>query len=125
MPTVDVGDTLGILTPHWTRRLRSVGWTTFVDNELNAQCEPDRHGPVDRLDVWTLSGGAMGVRLRDEPADDDAFEAELQGYMQADTLVRQVRASDGVAFLPPWTADTSREWLNRWQPGGAASVFLS
>jgi hypothetical protein len=125
MPAVDIGDTLGIHTAQWTRRLRTVGWTTFVNAELGRQCEIRRPERLDRIDLLRLACGGLCVRLRDEPTDGEAPETEVQAYIHADSIFRPVRASDGIAFLPPWTEEASRDWLGRWQPGGAASMFLA
>jgi hypothetical protein len=124
MPTVDVGDTLGIHTSHWTKRLRTVAWATFVSREFHAQCETDHCGRLDWVDVRPLSGGGMCARLRDEPRESESPEPELRGLIEADGLFRPVRALHGIAFLPPWSEQTSREWLGRLEPGGTARMFL-
>ena len=90
-----------------------------------ALCGTARFERSNRVHVQRLACGGTCIRLRDEPAEGDPPETELKGYIQADGILRAIRASDGIAFLPPWNERTSREWLDRWQAGGKGSMFIS
>jgi hypothetical protein len=115
MPFVDVGDTLGIHTAHWTRMLRTVSWATLVAPDLAARCAVAPGEEWDAITVSALASGGMCVLVPAGPGDRWPSPGVVRGHAQADRVLRAVRATDDVVFLPPWDGNMTREWLTRWQ----------
>jgi hypothetical protein len=100
------------------RRLRSIGWLTFVGPdlaaELGAKGRPLASTP--HVEVHDL-GGTWMLRAGPRPERGDVNRLWIPtAYREADALLRPIRADGGgLDFLPPWDEASTAKWLRRFE----------
>ncbi|MGK3983612.1 type VI immunity family protein [Sorangium sp. So ce136] len=101
-------------------RIRTVSWLTYLGPQLtDALRRSGRSLSSSRL-VAVGGAGAGGVVLRagDRPEPGDVNRLNLpRSYVEADAMVRPLRASDpaGIVFLGPWDEAGVAAWLTRFE----------
>ncbi|WP_437943170.1 type VI immunity family protein [Sorangium sp. So ce281] len=101
-------------------RIRTVNWLTYLGPRLtDALRRSGRSLSSSRL-VGVAAAGAGGVVLRagDRPEPGDVNRLSFpRSYVEADAMVRPIRASDpaGIAFLGPWDEAGIAAWLTRFE----------
>lgn len=94
--------------------VRTVNWLTFLGPTLVARLpappRPTRLVTVDRAGDATL----LVAGDRPEPGDVNRVRWPA-AYLEADAIVRPVRAGEGVSFYEAWTERTTGEWLRRFE----------
>jgi hypothetical protein len=112
----DVGLYAG-LTDAWHERMRTVSWLTFVGpafmsklRGLGVDVAPTKNVSVESVaDGVVLQAGA-------QPEEGDLNRLRLPpAYVQADEMVRPVRAHGGLGFKDPWTDALTERWLRRFE----------
>ncbi len=98
-------------------QIRTVNWLTFLGPSFRERLAkvgvlPRSHGGVQ---VYSLGSGLV-LQAGEVPAEGDVNRLGLPpAYLEADALVRPVRAAEGVHFGRPWTERTSEAWLRRFE----------
>lgn len=110
----DVGFDAGFLAT-FHDRVRTVNWLTFLNHSLASRAGLVRARAA--ADVTVLASG-NGVWLRaglvPDPCDVNRLGAS-PAYRMADQLVRRVRCSDEIRFVPPWDDLSTRAWFRRFE----------
>jgi hypothetical protein len=99
----------------WHDAVRTVSWLTFLGPAFVAKLT-ERGGSLasTRLVQIGRAGESAVVRAGDVPERGDINRLWLPAaYVEADRLLRPVRARSCLNFGLPWTADTTADWLSR------------
>lgn len=111
----DVGEYVTLMQ-QWHRQIRTVSWLTFVGPALAEQLPPFGNGHTPRLVSVSRLGDNLVLRAGQKPEEGDVNRLAIPpAYMEADALVRPVRASAQINFLESWTETTTTEWLTRFE----------
>lgn len=97
--------------------IRSVGWLTFIGEELAARLVAEgRPLESSKLVEVGKAGSAVVLRAGIEPSRGDVNRLDIpEAYAAADAMVRPVRLADGggVVFIGPWSERLITDWLRR------------
>lgn len=94
--------------------VRTVNWLTFVGPTLLARLpSPPRSTRLVHVD---RAGDAALLVAGDRPEAGDVNRMIWPAaYLEADAMVRPVRASEGISFYERWTEATTGQWLRRFE----------
>ncbi|KYF49763.1 hypothetical protein BE04_24720 [Sorangium cellulosum] len=101
----------------WHGALRTVNWLTFLGPELaaalKARGSPLRSTP--RVQVVPAGANVM-LRAGETPERGDTNRLYLpRAYVEADEMIRPVRARSCLNFGRPWTEQSTQDWLQRFE----------
>lgn len=104
----------------WCEEIRTVNWLTFVGPDLIARLEKAGRAPLASASLVAVHPVGTSLCLQAGPAPEAGDVNRLQhprAYVEADVLVRPIRAADGrpFVFLGRWTEATVTEWLRRFE----------
>lgn len=104
----------------WHEQLRSVSWLTFLGPALRARLEEKRGAKLQGSPALALhpAGDALCVVAGAAPEPGDVNRLGYpRAYVEADALLRPIRAADGRSFVfhGRWTESTITEWLRRFE----------
>ncbi|WP_437305819.1 type VI immunity family protein [Sorangium sp. So ce388] len=101
-------------------RIRTVNWLTFLGpalvEALTKAGKPLSASPLVAIRPLGEEGAVLYAGGRPEAGDRNRL-AYPRAYVQADAMVRPIRARDpdDMVFLGPWTKDDIGEWLCRFE----------
>lgn len=101
----------------WYRRIRTVSWLTFLGPALGDELATVR-GPLVSSSLVDVSRVGDTTLLRAGPAPEPGDRNRMRvppAYIEADMMVRPIRARDGMDFGGPWSEVTTRDWLCRFE----------
>lgn len=103
----------------WYDEIRSISWLTFLGPSIATRLEEAR-GPLQGSPLVSVSraGSAVCLQAGEAPEAGDVNRLIYpRAYVEADALVRPVRAADGrpFVFLGRWTEATLTDWLRRFE----------
>jgi hypothetical protein len=104
----------------WHEQLRTVNWLTFLGPALRERLEAERGKPLQgsRQIGLHAAGDAVCVVAGAAPEPGDVNRLGYpRAYLEADALLRPIRASDGRAFVfhGRFTESTLTDWLRRFE----------
>jgi hypothetical protein len=101
----------------WHAAVRTTSWLTFLGEEFARRVEAAgrplaSHGAVGVSRVGT----SVLLQAGERPEEGDINRLQIPlAYIQADEMIRAVRASEGFDFRSPWDQATSEGWLRRFE----------
>lgn len=101
----------------WHEGLRSINWLTFLGPGLAAALEAKGRAlrSSSAVEVVPIGVNVM-LRAGDIPERGDINRLHLpRAYIEADEMVRPVRARSCLNFGLPWTDETTQGWLQRFE----------
>jgi len=101
----------------WHEALRTINWLTFLGPSMLHALE-ERGGRLQNSPLVQIStvGAGMMLRAGDEPERGDINRLNLpRAYVEADAMVRPLRARSCLNFGVPWTEETTIGWLERFE----------
>ena len=98
--------------------IRTVNWLTFLGKDMVAKLR--EKGPLESSQQLAIQpvGDSLLVRAGDVPERGDLNRLQYPtAYLEADILLRPVRARDGrdMVFFGPWDEDQITDWLCRFE----------
>lgn len=103
----------------WHDEIRTVNWLTFVGPALVAKLEAaQRRLESSSLVTVRSVGSSLCLQAGSAPEAGDVNRLHVPpAYVEADSLVRPVRAADGrpYVFLGRWNESTVTDWLRRFE----------
>jgi hypothetical protein len=102
----------------WHDEIRTVSWLTFLGPAFVERLAQKTGAKLERrgqVEVFPL-GDAVVLRAGARPDPGDQNRLRLPpAYVQADEMVRPLRARSGVDFMPPWSPADTEKWLQRFE----------
>jgi hypothetical protein len=117
-----VGYDLANYAPFWAEwyyRIRTVNWLTFLGADFVTAIEQLDQKPLASRGevVATPVGSSLLLRAGEFPEEGDMNRLRMpRAYVEADAMVRPLRASSGLDFKGPrWDGRTTTQWLRRFE----------
>jgi hypothetical protein len=111
----DVGEYVTLMD-EWHRQIRTVSWLTFIGPALGKELSLSGNGRSGRLVEVSRAGQNVLLRAGAQPEEGDINRLAIPpAYMEADAMVRPVRARERINFFESWTEATTTEWLTRFE----------
>lgn len=101
----------------WYTWVRTVSWMTFLGPAMQARLAAAERSPTPTslVDVATC-GPHMVLTAGAAPEPGDLNRRQLPpAYVDADRMIRPVRAATGVDFYEPWDENSTEAWLRRFE----------
>ena len=113
---VDVGEQFGLYTSFWQDWIRTVHWCTIVSrsllDKLPEKASLYNHNTLP-IEIEPI-GNSLLFRAGPKPSLCDVNRQDnITDYSTTDQFLRPIRAARHVNFLPPWDAESTGAWLER------------
>lgn len=101
----------------WRDQIRGVSWLTLLGPAFVAKALQRKIPLVSTEDLdISQSDGIVVVRAGSQPVAGDRNRLQIpHAYQSADRLLRPLRSGGGVDFALPWTAESTTDWLRRFE----------
>ena len=114
----DIGEYIRLVGPFF-ERVRTVSWLTFLGRDLAAELRTSR-GPIVATPPLELfsAGESLVIQAGAAPTAGDSNRLTYPAaYVEADSLIRPIRADSGqdMVFLGPWDEAAITSWLRRYE----------
>lgn len=117
---VDVGDPLEVQPSTWQHQLRTISWITVVSDRF-AAAAPRATGLLPEGVSHRRLVAAQWYEAGERPSVCDVNRRERsKEYASIDQRLSTLRPVSGMHFLPPWTENASRLWMQRFSPDAHA-----